>query len=114
MPALLTRAFTVVNGSSECCVPIVKVFSLLENPWLNSAPTAVLVNGLTVCIKEAMRSEVVKLRAPLYLVKLPVAVSNETSVPSANVSFPATPEKLTTGLAVKPMLVLIPAYSCKY
>ena len=48
IPELFTRAFTVVNGSSECCVPMVREFSLLEKPWLNSAPTAVLVNGLTV------------------------------------------------------------------
>lgn len=65
-------------------------------------------------IKDAIRSEVEKLRAALYLVKLPVAVSKQTSVPSATVLFPATPEKLTKGLAVKPILVLIPAYSCRY
>lgn len=61
-----------------------------------------------------MRSVDVKLKAALYLVKFPEAVSKETSVPSDTVLFPATPEKLTMGLAVKPMLVLIPAYSCKY
>lgn len=50
----------------------------------------------------------------LYLVKLPEAVSNERSVPTATKLFPTTPEKLTTGFAVNPMLVLIPAYSCWY
>lgn len=65
-------------------------------------------------VKEAIKSEVEKLNPALYLVNFPVAVSNETSVPRARVLFPATPEKLTRGLAVSPMLVLIPAYSCRY
>lgn len=61
-----------------------------------------------------MRSEVEKLSPALYLVKFPEVVSKEISVPTATVLFPAMPEKLTMGLAVKPMLVLIPACSCKY
>lgn len=70
-------------------------------------------NG-TYKVNEAIRSEEEKLNPALHLVKALVAVSNETSVPNFSVSVPATPEKLTMGLAVSPMLVLIPAYSCKY
>lgn len=58
-----------------------------------------------------MRSALEKLNPALHLVKFPLAVSKATSVPSETVLFPATPEKLTIGVAVKPMLVLIPAYS---
>nr|GMD95889.1 hypothetical protein F383_08963 [Ipomoea batatas] len=47
MPRLLTLAFTVVNGSSECCVPMVRVFSSLEKLRVNSVPAAVFVIGLT-------------------------------------------------------------------
>lgn len=68
----------------------------------------------TYSAKEAIRSEVEKLRPALHFVKLPEAVSNDRSVPKATVLLPATPEKLTRGLAVSPMPVLIPAYSCKY
>lgn len=42
----------------------------------------------------------------------PEAVSNDKSIPSESFSFPITPAKLTMGLAVGPMPVLIPAYSC--
>lgn len=56
-----------------------------------------------------MRSALVKLNPALYLVKFPVAVSKATSAPRATAPLPITPEKLTTGFAVKPMLVLIPA-----
>jgi hypothetical protein len=45
----------------------------------------------------------------LYLIKSPVEVSKETSDPTETKLFPSTPEKFTMGLAVKPMLVLIPA-----
>lgn len=47
LPKLFTRAFTVVRGSSACWVPKVSVFSLLEKLWVSSAPTAVVVSGLT-------------------------------------------------------------------
>jgi hypothetical protein len=47
LPALSKRAFTAVSGSSACCVPNVSVFSPLENECVSSAPTAVLVSGLT-------------------------------------------------------------------
>ncbi|MFS8011353.1 hypothetical protein Hanom_Chr14g01308081 [Helianthus anomalus] len=47
-PRLLTRALTVVNGSNECWVPTMIVFSLLEKLWFTSAPTNVLVRGLTI------------------------------------------------------------------
>lgn len=56
-----------------------------------------------------MRSALVKFNPELYLVKFPVAVSKETSAPRETASLPITPDKLTTGFAVKPMLVLIPA-----
>lgn len=56
-----------------------------------------------------MRSALVKLKPALYLVKFPVAVSKERSAPRERVLLPTTPEKLTTGFAVKPRLVLIPA-----
>lgn len=46
LPELVTRPFTVVNGSNACWVPRVKVFSLVENLWLMSTPTAVLDRGL--------------------------------------------------------------------
>ena len=59
-----------------------------------------------------MRSEWVKFTPALNLVKFPEAVSNVRSVPTARQLFPTTPEKLTEGFAVNPMLVLIPAYSC--
>jgi len=65
-------------------------------------------------VRDAMRSACVIFSPALYLVKLPDAVSNERSVPTATKLFPTTPEKLTMGFAVKPMLVLIPAYSCRY
>lgn len=61
-----------------------------------------------------MRSALVKLKPALYLVKFPVAVSKERSAPRERVLLPTTPEKLTTGFAVKPRLVLIPAWSCEY
>ena len=69
---------------------------------------------MTHSIKDAIRSDLEKLSPALHLVKFPVAVSKERSVPSETTLFPATPEKLTTGLAVNPILVLIPAYSCRY
>ena len=59
-----------------------------------------------------MRSECVKFNPPLNLVKVPEAVSNKRSTPTDAVFVPSTPEKLTRGLAVNPILVLIPAYSC--
>lgn len=65
-------------------------------------------------VNDAIRSTLEKLKPALHLVKFPVLVSNETSVPSAIEFVPMTPEKLTTGLAVKPMLELIPTCSCKY
>ena len=55
-----------------------------------------------------------KLSPALHLVKFPVFVSKERSVPSARTFVPTTLERLTTGFAVNPMLELIPAYSCKY
>lgn len=70
--------------------------------------------GTTHKVKAAMRSALEKPRPALHLVKLPLAVSNERSDPRDRVLFPTTPEKFTIGFAVKPMLVLIPAYSCKY
>ena len=71
-------------------------------------------SSVTYTFKDAMRSALVKLSPALHLVKFPEAVSNERSVPKARVLLPITPEKLTMGFAVRPMLVLIPAYSCKY
>lgn len=65
-------------------------------------------------VKEAIKSEVEKLMPALHLMKFPVAVLYERSDPRARESFPTTPEKLTSGLAVSPMLVLIPTYSFKY
>ena len=59
--------------------------------------------------KAAIRSTLEKLNPALYLVKFPVLESNETSVPRARALVPITPEKLTIGFAVNPMLVLIPA-----
>lgn len=56
-----------------------------------------------------MRSALEKLMPALHLVKFPVLVSNETSVPIAARLVPKTPEKLTIGFAVNPMLVAIPA-----
>lgn len=50
-----------------------------------------------------------KLSPALYLVKFPVAVSSETSAPTARALVPKEPERLTTGLAVRPMLALTPA-----
>lgn len=61
-----------------------------------------------------MRSVWMKFNPALSLVKFPEAVSKETSVPRERALFPTTPEKLITGLAVNPRLVLIPAYSCWY
>ncbi|MFS7955977.1 hypothetical protein Hanom_Chr07g00649101 [Helianthus anomalus] len=46
-PKLFTRALTVVNGSNECWVPTKIVFSLVEKTRFTSAPTNVLVRGLT-------------------------------------------------------------------
>ena len=59
--------------------------------------------------KAAIRSALVMLRLALYLIKFPVAVSNATSAPTETVLDPTTPEKLTTGFAVNPMLALTPA-----
>ena len=56
-----------------------------------------------------MRSALEKFKPALHLVKFPDLVSNDTSVPRARRLVPRTPEKLTTGLAVNPTLVLIPA-----
>lgn len=60
-------------------------------------------------VKEAMRSVLVKFNPALYLVKFPVAVSKERSAPRDKSLLPATPEKLTMGVAVNPILVLMPA-----
>lgn len=48
LPELLMRAFKTVSGSRACCPPKVTVFSLVEKLWVSSAPTAVLVNSLTL------------------------------------------------------------------
>ena len=50
-----------------------------------------------------------KLNPALHLVKVPVLVSKETSVPSASALVPTTPEKLIIGFAVNLTLVLMPA-----
>ncbi|KAE8716081.1 Hypersensitive-induced response protein 2 [Hibiscus syriacus] len=51
LPKLFTRALIVVNGSRACCIPIVRVFSLLEKLCVSSAPTAVyVVVGSTKCV----------------------------------------------------------------
>jgi hypothetical protein len=55
-----------------------------------------------------------RLNAALYLVKLLVAVSNETSTPTDSSLLPKTPERLTIGLEFSPTLALTPANSCKY
>lgn len=57
-----------------------------------------------------MRSGLVRLRAALYLVKLLVAVSNETSTPTERSWLPKTPERLTIGLELSPTLAFTPAY----
>lgn len=67
------------------------------------------IERTTYSVNEAVRSAWVKLNPALHLVKFPVLVSNATSVPSPRTLVPITPEKLTTGFAVNPMLVLIPA-----
>ena len=51
----------------------------------------------------------VKLNPALTLVNCPVFESKERSVPIAATLVPKTPEKLTTGFAVNPTLVVIPA-----
>lgn len=61
--------------------------------------------------REAIRSELVRLNAALYLVKLLVAVSNATSTPTESSLLPKTPERLTIGLEFRPTLALMPAYS---
>jgi hypothetical protein len=60
-------------------------------------------------LRDAIRSSLVKLSPALYLVKFPLAVSSEASAPSAKALVPNTLDRLTTGLAVKPMLALTPA-----
>jgi hypothetical protein len=44
------------------------------------------------------------------LVKLLVAVSNETSTPTERSWLPKTPERLTIGLELSPTLAFTPAY----
>ena len=56
-----------------------------------------------------MRSALVTVSPALYLVKLPEAVSKDTSAPAASFPVPRTLAKLTTGLAVNPKLALMPA-----
>lgn len=63
---------------------------------------------------EAIRSGYVRLKAELYLVKLLVAVSNETSTPTDSSLLPNTPERLTIGLGFSPTLALTPANSWRY
>jgi len=60
-------------------------------------------------VNAAIRSVLVRLNPALYLVKFPVAVSRETSAPTERAPLPNTPERLTMGLAVNPMLALTPA-----
>jgi hypothetical protein len=55
-----------------------------------------------------------RLRAALYLLKLLVAVSNETSTPTESALLPKTPDRLTMGLELRPTLAFRPAYSCRY
>lgn len=56
-----------------------------------------------------MRSALLKLNPALNLVKFPVLVSKEMSVPSEATLVPTAADKLTMGFAVNPILVLIPA-----
>lgn len=63
----------------------------------------------TYRVKEAMRSEFVKLAPMLYLVRAPSLVSKDRSPPTASFSLPRAPEKLTMGLGVNPKLEVIPA-----
>lgn len=67
------------------------------------------MKGATHNVKEAMRSALVKFNPALYFVKFPEAVSKERSAPRDKSQLPATPEKLTMGVAVNPILVLMPA-----
>lgn len=65
--------------------------------------------SVTHRVSEAIRSALEKLNPAFNLVNCPVFESKETSVPSATTFVPKTPEKLTTGFAVNPTLVVIPA-----
>ena len=65
--------------------------------------------GITHKVNEADTIGLLKLKPALHLVKFPLLVSKERSVPSATTLVPMVPEKLTMGFAVNPMLVLIPA-----
>jgi hypothetical protein len=56
----------------------------------------------------------VRLRAALYLLKLLVAVSNETSTLTESALLPKTPERLTIGLELSPTLAFRLAYSFRY
>lgn len=63
----------------------------------------------THTVSEAIRSASVMLNPALYFMKSPIAVSNETSAPTVTAFVPTTPERLTMGLAVNPILALTPA-----
>jgi len=69
----------------------------------------IFIKNNTHKVSAAIRSALEKLNPALHLVKFPVLVSNETSVPKASILVPTTPEKFTIGFAVKPTLVHIPA-----
>lgn len=48
LPELLICAFSMVNVSSACWVPIIMVFTLEEKLWVTSAPMAILVTRFTM------------------------------------------------------------------
>ena len=68
-----------------------------------------LHRGTTHKVNEAIRSTFDKLTPALHLMKSPVLVSNERSVPSEATLVPITPEKLTVGFTVNPTLELTAA-----
>ena len=72
------------------------------------------MSPLSFNVKEAMRSKWVQFDPVFNVVKFPLVVLKERSVPTKTQLSPTIPEKLTKGFAVIPMLVLMSAYSCWY
>lgn len=85
------------------------MYQMFKNKKEKEMHTLHTIPKITYTVKAAIRSALEKLNPVLTLVKFPVFVSKERSVPSPTRLVPITPEKLTTGFAVKPTLVLIAA-----
>ncbi len=65
--------------------------------------------GKAYKIKDALKSDFMKLRPALYLVRFPDILSKPSSPPKAKPSLPTTPVASTIGDCVRPMVPVMAA-----